>query len=703
MTPSTLDAPGPLSTRGNQIIDSTGTAVEIRAVNWFGLESDIMTPHGLWARNWQDMMDQMVETGFNAIRLPFSHEAIDANSRPGNGIDFGLNPDLVGLNPLQIIDKVVDYADEVGLKIILDHHRSDSGAGPNGNGLWYTPEYSEAEWIEMWELLAARYGDSPAVIGADLHNEPHGAATWGGGGANDWARAAEAAGNAVLAVASDWLVFVEGVGQYEGQPYWWGGSLAGVRDRPIELDVAGRLVYSPHDYPASVFNQPWFNDGSNLYEVFRENWGFIFEEGIAPIFLGEFGSRLTEAADLPWAEAITSYLAGDFDGDGDSDLADGDAGMSFAWWSWNPNSGDTGGILNDDWTTLRQNAIDLLAPLLSSENGVAPAIIETGSTTDGVDVSADGQMFATLEGQTVSDDDVAFDFGDFDQVSYALAGTASGPVGVLMAAQSNDNMLLVAASGQVDGANVGVRIEGVGHTIENAGRIAGGQLALDMRGSEGVSVLNTGTIEVPSGTAVRGGVGSENIENSGEILGSIGLSGGDDVYNAKGDGSSGVVRGGRGEDMLRGGALDDMLRGGGGNDKLNGRAGDDQLVGGSGNDMLRGKNGADDLRAGKGEDVVSGGGGRDQIDGGRSNDILTGNGGADRFVFGVRSGDDVITDFISGLDRIDIRALDVSDTADLRAAISRSGPDTVVDLDALGGNGSITLSGGDAAVTDFVL
>ncbi|MEM7614429.1 MAG: cellulase family glycosylhydrolase, partial [Pseudomonadota bacterium] len=76
MTPSTLSAPGPLSTRGNQIIDSTGAAVEIRAVNWFGLESDIMTPHGLWARNWQDMMDQMVETGFNAIRLPFSHEAI---------------------------------------------------------------------------------------------------------------------------------------------------------------------------------------------------------------------------------------------------------------------------------------------------------------------------------------------------------------------------------------------------------------------------------------------------------------------------------------------------------------------------------------------------------------------------------------------------------------------------------------------------
>ncbi|MEO0762464.1 MAG: cellulase family glycosylhydrolase, partial [Pseudomonadota bacterium] len=205
-------------------------------------------------------------------------------------------------------------------------------------------------------------------IGADLLNEPH-LGTWGTGQRNDWAAAAEQAGNAVLEIAPDWLIVVEGIGNYQGNNYWWGGQLQGVRDRPVVLNADDKLVYSPHDYPASIFNQPWFNDGSNLYDVFRENWGFIFEEEIAPVLLGEFGSRLENPADLPWAEAITDYLGGDFDGDGMTDLQPGQTGPSFAWWSWNPNSGDTGGYVLDDWTTVRQNAADLLAPLLDDAAG----------------------------------------------------------------------------------------------------------------------------------------------------------------------------------------------------------------------------------------------------------------------------------------------------------------------------------------------
>ena len=49
-------------------------------------------------------------------------------------------------------------------------------------------------------MLAQRYASNPAVIGADLHNEPHGSATWGDGNpATDWRLAAERAGNAILA------------------------------------------------------------------------------------------------------------------------------------------------------------------------------------------------------------------------------------------------------------------------------------------------------------------------------------------------------------------------------------------------------------------------------------------------------------------------------------------------------------------------
>jgi chitinase len=357
-------APGWLSTSGNQIVDSAGHSVQIAGVNWFGFESSTFAPHGLWTRGYKDMMDQMVDLGFNTIRLPFSSEMLHTTAAP-NGIDFGKNPDLQGLSALQIMDKIVDYAGEIGLKIILDHHRSNAGAGTSENGLWYNSQYTQAAWINDWKMLAARYADDPAVIGADLHNEPYNG-TWGGGGVKDWALAAETAGNAIGAVNANWLIFVEGVGTYNGQNYWWGGNLMGVRDRPIDLTLDNKLVYSAHDYPNSVYEQPWFQGAdfpANLPAKFDQMWGYIYREGIAPVWIGEFGTKLVDPKDAPWLEAITSYLGGDFNNDGTSDLAPGQKGPSWTFWSWNPNSGDTGGILNDNWTTVNQTKMGYLTPI----------------------------------------------------------------------------------------------------------------------------------------------------------------------------------------------------------------------------------------------------------------------------------------------------------------------------------------------------
>ena len=49
-------------------------------------------------------------------------------------------------------------------------------------------------------------------------------------------------------------------------------------------------------------------------------------------------------------------------------------GMSFTYWSWNPNSGDTGGIVNDDWTTVNQAKQAILQPYL------IPPVGGTGAT-----------------------------------------------------------------------------------------------------------------------------------------------------------------------------------------------------------------------------------------------------------------------------------------------------------------------------------
>ncbi|TDT88397.1 chitinase [Azorhizobium sp. AG788] len=379
--PAVATATGWFSTSGNQIIDADGNSVQIAGVNWFGFESNTGSPHGLWTRGYKEMMQQMLDEGFNTIRLPFSSDMLHSTGQAGS-IDYSKNPDLKGLTSLQVMDKIVQYADEIGIKIILDHHRSSAGDGTSANGLWYDSSHSEASWIADWQMLATRYASDTSVIGADLHNEPYNG-TWGDGGANDWARAATAAGNAIGAVNDNWLIFVEGIATYKGQNYWWGGNLMGVRDHPIELNVDNKLVYSAHDYPNSVYAQPWFqgaNFAADLPAKFDQMWGFIYKEQIAPVYIGEFGTKLTDPKDVAWFKAITAYLGGDFNNDGVKDISAGEHGPSWTFWSWNPNSSDTGGILQNDWSTVNENKMVYLTPI----EAPFPALDGSGGGVPGV-------------------------------------------------------------------------------------------------------------------------------------------------------------------------------------------------------------------------------------------------------------------------------------------------------------------------------
>ncbi|MGE0224584.1 MAG: cellulase family glycosylhydrolase [Acetobacteraceae bacterium] len=453
---------GPLHTAGNQIVDAGGNAVRIAAVNWFGMETTNYAPHGLWTASYRTMMNEMVKQGFNAIRLPFSDQLFDAASKP-NGIDFAKNPDLQGLTGQQIMDRIVDYAGQIGLKIILDHHRSSAGNGPNGNGLWYDGTYNEARMIANWVQLAQRYANNSTVIGADLNNEPHGPATWGDGSAADWAAAATRIGNAVLAANPNWLIMVEGIETYKGASTWWGGNLMGVADKPITLDVAGRLVYSPHDYPATVYPQSWFsaaNYPNNLPAIWDKYWGFIFQQGTAPVFLGEFGSKLQTASDQQWLQKLVTYMDDDTSNGGLS-VAAGAEGPSWAYWSWNPNSGDTGGILADDWTTVNTEKVAAISPIMYHENtssgGTDPAPQVSGIANFVVKLSAPSAVPVAVHYHTVDDTaqagidyagivgDLIFQPGDTTKILstqiYDMPGGA-GEMCFLLALDSPQNALL---------------------------------------------------------------------------------------------------------------------------------------------------------------------------------------------------------------------------------------------------------------------
>jgi endoglucanase len=389
-------------TSGNQILDASGNAVRIAGINWFGFETNVYAPHGLWSRDYRAMIDQIKALGYNTIRLPYCSEMLDAGRMPTSIRFDGMNSDLQGLTPLQVMDRIVAYAGQVGLRVLLDRHRPDS-AGQSA--LWYTGAYPESRWISDWEMLARHYLGNTTVIGADLHNEPHQPSCWGcGDTARDWRLAAEKAGNAILAVNPHWLIVVEGVDAFENDYYWWGGNLKGAGQYPIRLNVPNQLVYSAHDYPNTVGSQSWFSDPSfpaNLPGVWDAHWGYLFKNNVAPVLVGEFGTKLlaSEPKDRQWLTSLVSYL-------GDS-RSHGASSISWTFWCLNPDSGDTEGILNSDWTTVNTDKDGLLAPIKLALGGNGGGSSDTQAPSAPGNVSISGvTSTSVVVAWTAATDDV---------------------------------------------------------------------------------------------------------------------------------------------------------------------------------------------------------------------------------------------------------------------------------------------------------
>lgn len=73
------------------------------------------------------------------------------------------------------------------------------------------------------------------------------------------------------------------------------------------------------------------------------------KQNIAPVIVGEFGTTLAQKLDDPWLRTLVQYIK--------------KTGASWTFWAWNPNSGDTGGLLQDDWLTFRTEKDAYLEPI----------------------------------------------------------------------------------------------------------------------------------------------------------------------------------------------------------------------------------------------------------------------------------------------------------------------------------------------------
>jgi aryl-phospho-beta-D-glucosidase BglC (GH1 family) len=361
---------GFFSMSGATMVDENGQPVRLTGVNWFGFETANRVVHGLWSRDYRSMLHQVRDLGFNAVRIPWSNAILEPGSTP-NGITFSgsdpydgespMNQPLQGRTSMEVLDRVIAEARRLGLKVILDNHsrKPDDFAS---EGLWYLPDFPESRWIADWKLMAERYRDEPTVVAFDLHNEPHDGATWGSDPATDFAAAAERAAAAVHSVHPDVIIIVGGVQTVDGISYWWGGNLRGVRNRPLDIDPA-KLLYSAHDYGPEVFAQTWFSAPDypdNLFDLWDATWGYIPRLGLGGVFIGEFGIGHADAYGgkaLQWIQTLMSYVG---------------RSSSWTYWCLNPNSGDTGGILKDDWVSVQQWKMDLLKPYLARQFPTGP-------------------------------------------------------------------------------------------------------------------------------------------------------------------------------------------------------------------------------------------------------------------------------------------------------------------------------------------
>jgi endoglucanase len=394
-------------TSGNQILDSSGNPVRIAGINWYGFETPDEIAHGLWAQDYHTIINDIKSLGYNTIRIPFSNQMVETPIVPQNLSFYNTGPinlDLKGLNALQDLQKIVTYAGQVGLKVILDDHRSEAGESAEQNGLWYTSAYSSSAWVNDWVTLAKMFANNPTVVGFDLRNEPHTptgvayaqGATWGTGDTTTDVRLAyEQAGNAILAADSGALIFCEGISEFPDSSSstgfdgtWWGGDLQGVAQYPVVLSAAGHVVYSAHDYGPNLFVQTWFNSSTtsaSLDAVWAKYWGYIYTSGTAPLWVGEFGTDNT-AADVSsstagsqgqWFSSLVSYIK---------------SNPAMGWTYWALNGEDSYDLLDGSYDPTPVSAAkqSLLAgiqfPLPGAGNGTpsptgTPSSTPTGTPT----------------------------------------------------------------------------------------------------------------------------------------------------------------------------------------------------------------------------------------------------------------------------------------------------------------------------------
>lgn len=391
-----------------EIVDMYGNPVWLTGCNWFGYNVGSQVFDGVWSKNMHSMLTQIADHGFNFLRVPMSTEILlqwkNGDPDPATPkVNVWTNPELTVegveggtvMYSFDIWNQAVQWCRELGIKIMIDIHSAETASAGHQISLWYTDKFSTEDWLEALAWFAEYYKDDDTILAIDLKNEPHGTADvpnqmakWDDSqDPTNWKYAAERGAAAVLEQNPNLLVMVEGTEVYpkfeDGHDWtapridyttmyeyyhhtWWGGCFRGAKDYPLDLgEHQDQLVYSPHDYGPLVWAQEWFYDGFTqetlLEDCWYDNWFFIQDTGMAPLLMGEWGGFLDEAHDKDgknraWMAALRDFMI--------------ENRIHHTFWCFNENSGDTGGLVYDDFGSWDEEKYNFVLPSLwKTEDG----------------------------------------------------------------------------------------------------------------------------------------------------------------------------------------------------------------------------------------------------------------------------------------------------------------------------------------------
>ena len=386
----------PLTTKNGQIIDKNGQLVVLQGVSWFGFNTGNHLLHGLWTADFDTMLKKIKSLGFNAVRIPFQFDFIaDPNIQPSgintscNGQPHSCNLDVPQDSALHAFQWVVQQFTNNGIYVLLDDHYEDDT---------YTND--PAAWLNGWKKVAGLFKDNP-LIGYDLYNEPDShQITWDGSGSNApaWDASSLAAMDALYSIDSSKLFLIEGTGQGLLESNWGDGfatdaDAAKQASTPknffnqlMNKPYVSQVVLSPHVYGPDGTNGNGADESdqtraftvwSRLFGYLNNNFlsgnnkqsGFCIDDKtchLFPIAVGEFGGKFD--VNDPWykKDLATNINLVNFLNQLTSHQA------NWFYWDWNPNSGNTGGILKNDWKTIDCNKVNFLEEnlALKPSNGI---------------------------------------------------------------------------------------------------------------------------------------------------------------------------------------------------------------------------------------------------------------------------------------------------------------------------------------------